>query len=648
MFTALFVTRLVFNTLISKGWLSRFRMLRFIGHPQIDWLALRRVFWPVSVAAVVLGIATFIGTGATNKEALYDIEFLGGTSVQIDFKPGVAMTDEEVERAIHAAEGPPTDAAVAWLRNAAQQLRAATVSPGEVPGRFVLTSTELTGSQLDTLMFSTLEDRLERNGVHTSGRTATFDGKAAELTEDSFKIAVAQAAAGADDAAERMRSARVQGVGESDRGTDARLSYEIVTTETDRALVQGAIVAVLGDRLAVQQAISFSVRRDERLTKDDFFVVETDDHFLSDVIGGDAHFDVRRYRGGVAVDVVLDDFEEPLPVAMLEQRIREVGLQPEFEDYQGLDTAVFPRGAATARRDGESGYRQFTVVAVDDEFVYEADMDLGRWREAVAAPQLALVRAALGAEKSLSKVVQFAPQIAGQTKNRALFAIVLALLAIVSYIWLRFGTKEYGLAAIVALVHDVAITLGLVAGSYYVFDTFLGTALLLENFKVDLPMIAAILTVIGYSLNDTIVVFDRIRENRGKVSALSPRIVNHSINQTLSRTLLTGVTTLLVVVILYVFGGKGVHGFSFALLAGVIVGTYSSIAIAAPLLQHPRLLRGAIGAILAMTAVGIVFAESDSPTMQWVVAGAAAVLLVIFLLRGRASTTRPAGQPARA
>ena len=103
-------------------------------------------------------------------------------------------------------------------------------------------------------------------------------------------------------------------------------------------------------------------------------------------------------------------------------------------------------------------------------------------------------------------------------------------------------------------------------------------------FKIDLAMIAAILTVIGYSVNDTIVVFDRIRENRGKLTTVSVPVINKSINQTLSRTLLTSGTTLIVVLIMYIWGGAGIKGFNFALLAGILFGTYSSIAVASPLL----------------------------------------------------------------
>lgn len=166
--------------------------------------------------------------------------------------------------------------------------------------------------------------------------------------------------------------------------------------------------------------------------------------------------------------------------------------------------------------------------------------------------------------------------------------MALSLLAVVIYIWLRFGKITYGLAAIIALVHDVTITLGFLAISYYIYDSVFGAALLLSDFKVNLAIVAALLTIVGYSLNDTIVVFDRIRENRGRLAEATPEIINDSINQTISRTLMTSVTTLLAVVVLYIWGGDGVHGFAYAMLIGVFVGTYSSIAIASPILLIGR------------------------------------------------------------
>jgi len=177
-------------------------------------------------------------------------------------------------------------------------------------------------------------------------------------------------------------------------------------------------------------------------------------------------------------------------------------------------------------------------------------------------------------------------RVAGHMKTSAIAAIVISLVGIVGYIWLRFQHVMYGLAAVVALIHDVLVTLGMIALSAFVVSSIpgLADALLIEKFQISLPIVAAFLTIIGYSLNDTIVVFDRIREVKGKSPDLTGDIINTSINQTLGRTLLTSLTTLLSVILLYVLGGAGIHGFAFSLVVGVIVGTYSSIFIASPTL----------------------------------------------------------------
>ncbi len=173
-------------------------------------------------------------------------------------------------------------------------------------------------------------------------------------------------------------------------------------------------------------------------------------------------------------------------------------------------------------------------------------------------------------------------RVAGDMINKAIGAMVASLLAIIAYIWFRFNRAAYGLAAVIALIHDVLITIGAIAVSYWCAGA-LGF-LQIDQFKISLTVVAALLTVIGYSLNDTIVVFDRIREMKGKSLRLTGNMINESINSTLSRTLLTSGTTLLVVVVLYFFGGEGIHAFAFSLLVGIGIGTYSSIFVASPVL----------------------------------------------------------------
>ncbi|MDZ4852249.1 MAG: protein translocase subunit SecD [Pirellulaceae bacterium] len=173
-------------------------------------------------------------------------------------------------------------------------------------------------------------------------------------------------------------------------------------------------------------------------------------------------------------------------------------------------------------------------------------------------------------------------RIAGQMQRDAILALVVSMLFIVAYIWFRFQKISYGLAAVVALVHDVFITLGCIALSHWLYEPL--KVLMIEDFKISLTIVAAFLTIMGYSLNDTIVVFDRIREVKGKSPRLTSQMINLSVNQTLGRTLLTSSTTIVAIFLLYVFGGEGVHGFAFAMGIGIVVGTYSSIFVAAPIL----------------------------------------------------------------
>ena len=193
------------------------------------------------------------------------------------------------------------------------------------------------------------------------------------------------------------------------------------------------------------------------------------------------------------------------------------------------------------------------------------------------------LRAQYGAEFNdswIRNVQVVGPTVGRQLEKQAGLATLYSMAGMLVYLWFRFQLI-YGVAAVVACFHDTLITVGFFA---------------LTNQEISLTVIAAILTLVGYSMNDTIVVFDRIRENlRLNRKESLPDVVNRSINQTLSRTVLTSGLTFLTVLSLYLFGGRVLHGFSFALVVGILIGTYSSIAIAAPMLvawQQWRVSRG--------------------------------------------------------
>ena len=177
----------------------------------------------------------------------------------------------------------------------------------------------------------------------------------------------------------------------------------------------------------------------------------------------------------------------------------------------------------------------------------------------------------LGSNVNFRRVENVGPKVSSELLKAGLLAISLSLTAMLIYIWIRFEW-QFSLAAIVALVHDVIITVGIFS--------FL-------SYEINLSIVAAVLTIVGYSMNDTVVIFDRIRENLRKYSKISiSEISDISTNQTLSRTLITSVTTLLALFSIYIFGGEILKGFSFAMILGVLFGTYSSIYIANPILEY--------------------------------------------------------------
>jgi preprotein translocase subunit SecF len=176
----------------------------------------------------------------------------------------------------------------------------------------------------------------------------------------------------------------------------------------------------------------------------------------------------------------------------------------------------------------------------------------------------------LNTEVDFRRVENVGPKVSSELLESSIIAISLALVAMLFYIWVRFEW-QFSVGSIIALFHDVVITLG-------VFS--------LLSLEINLSIIAAVLTIVGYSMNDTVVIYDRIRENLLKYSKISfSDTANLSINETLSRTIITSITTLLALISIYILGGEILRGFSFAMILGVIIGTYSSIFVASPILK---------------------------------------------------------------
>jgi preprotein translocase subunit SecF len=251
------------------------------------------------------------------------------------------------------------------------------------------------------------------------------------------------------------------------------------------------------------------------------------------------------FRGGTEIQI---QFANPPDIGAIRTAVSTAGI---------TDAKIQPFGGESTRNE---------VLISLPEQKNEASLDQGR--QAIVSALKSHYNNPFDEAKGV-KVDVVGPTVGKQLQNKAIMATLYSLLGMLVYLWFRFQLI-YGVAAVIACFHDTLITIGFFA---------------LTGQEISLTVIAAILTLVGYSMNDTIVVFDRIRENlrMNRREGLAD-VVNRSINQTLSRTVLTSGLTFLTVLSLYIFGGQVLRGFSFALVIGILIGTYSSIAVAAPML----------------------------------------------------------------
>ena len=541
MFTALFVTRLIFDFLVSKRLIKdRVVMLRLIHEPNVNWMGMRKAFFVISGVLIVAGLLVFL-TRDDTKNNKYDIEFTGGTSVQINLKEGVSLSRQDVQdRIIEIATE---------LGNPA--LRAANVySIGESGREYEITTTATNRTravialadghgQTPETIAATIRQTQSQLHRELAGLDVTADAKKA----NTFVVTTT-----------RVNPSVVQSVLEQ-----AFPQAAVEEPQIDE-VVTGAIREAFEGLLEIQENLDPQILSEQRITAE---MVDT-------------YPELTSYLGGIKIECRID---HPATLEEIDRRLKDLRFKPDTQGLAWYNYDLFGPGIRPV--DSDELLDSFVYVSVEPEAGLR-ELSEDEWARFVENERTRVLEATQ-LETSLPRVTQIDPSVGSEARTRALIAIVLSLSAIVAYVWIRFGSVRYGLTAIAALVHDVVITLGAVTACTYIADTAIGRALLIGDFKIDLAMIAAFLTLIGYSLNDTIVVFDRIRENRHKAQ-LTPQTVTNSINQTISRTLMTSLTTFIVILIMYIFGGQGLRGFTFAIAFGVIIGTYSSIAIAAPLL----------------------------------------------------------------
>ena len=449
LFTAVFCSRVIFDLAEQKRLLKTLSMARLFGKTKYEFVRWVRPAVILSLVFITIGLVAAWQRG----QGIFDIDFTGGTSVQVAFKEGQGLDISSVREAVSTLP----DVAVS------------SVTVGDVPAnlRYKIDTSERSGDAVEEMLRSSFP-----------GRLATYSMGFGEIVSTVDKSS-----------------------GDSKDTESSKDQSDLETSEENNS----------------QSIESLST----------------------------------------AVEL---DFPQKINQVTLQETIEQAFKQA---GHEGVAFELTSAGMQTRKKP----YRTWSLsTALPPE-------DTRKVLEQVAG-QLASTPIYLSANSIGGKV-------AGNTKVTAVYALLASLVMIVAYVWLRFQNVAFGLAAVVALLHDVLVTIACIALSVYVAP-YLGWALV-DDFKISLDVVAALLTIVGFSINDTIVIFDRMREIRGKSSAVSAEMVDRAINQTLSRTILTSGTALLAAIILYCLGGQGIHAFAFAILIGIISGTYSTIVIASPI-----------------------------------------------------------------
>ncbi len=555
MFTAIYCARTVFELAERRRWITKLSMVRALGRTAIDFISFQKVAASVSVVLIVIGLAAVVGRGASG---LLDIDFNGGVSVQM-LMNGEGQTDEQMrERLDKALDG-----------------EGYTLTRLDVDGQPANTAWKVDTAQEEV---DDLKETLKKEF-----QLASYEVKIDDIRETSDQPG--KTAAGSGD-------------------TPATSPEKPAESETPP---QDPAASPVKDAGKSDEAKSDEAKSDEAKSDEAKSDEAKSDKAPEGPTPGDCDFDPT-----LAQEESSPQEKEVAPPA--DTSAESSSQNPANADPAANSAATDPEVDLSVRTEALLTFNYKVQEAVIRDRLNELATKLGQpppvmtltigeddpnWRPGMAAPygkwKIALAMDQTQAQPLLDSLRQqmasepvwlasnkIGGKVASDMTRQVLMALFASLVGIVAYIWFRFQRMIYGLAAVVALVHDVLITLGAIALSAYLVGV-LGF-LKVEEFKISLPVVAAFLTIIGYSLNDTIVVFDRIREVKGKTPLLTGDIINSSINQTLSRTLLTSLTTLIVVAILYFIGGPGIHSFAFALLVGVIVGTYSSIFVASPAL----------------------------------------------------------------
>jgi SecD/SecF fusion protein len=595
MFTALFVSRGIFHVLIDLGVVKELKMNQLVGTPRVDFIRLCRAAAAGSVGLILAGLVIFgLAGGFAPQGAIWAHDFTGGVLAQPNFREPVApaavreklpalreRTREKLQAALREElarqnrRGEP-----AALDAAAVELSPEVVGAIDIQGYGVPVAGRFPSMVLRTKS-ATLQREALRGGFDAGTVAALFSG--------AFRDAIGEVLPVVSDGITGMRRLDVTRQGRPLWEFTLTLNTPRAPQELQEILAAGSKLedvhvrpvdaprpVLRGSRAEVTVALSNTGPDGKPIDAAAYrpALLETLRELgpawleLPDALGEVSATDAAAEAGQTSVTTTL-----ALARPMTADEVEKALLQSDRIHAAAATLTDLPAPAPPP-------------VEARQELTVLCSVPLGAVAgDTGALAQEQFIRAALGDlraagevdyTESFGRFTSIGPTVAGEMKQKALLALLYSMVAIFFYIWLRFQFRAaFGIGACLALAHDVLFTIGAIAVADHLFGL---------NIKIDLPIVAALLTIVGYSLNDTIVVFDRIRENLQTGGKSLAETVNLSVNQTLSRTLLTSLTTLLVVLALLILGGEVIRGFAFALLIGVLVGTYSSVFIASPVL----------------------------------------------------------------
>ena len=552
MYTAIFCSRVIFDIAERTRTIKTLTMQKFFTRTNIDFVGMQG-FW---IAASIICIAIGLVACALRGKGLWDIDFVGGTSVHVALRE--PMSDPDVRKRLDDAFRGKVD-----TQNSKYEWSVSAVTEStqkDLPSRYKVDTSVPTVEELEKILGEAFRDGdknllREYTMKFDPVTVASVDRKRDGTFGLSSALAITGLLQGADSDAEAKSSESVENNASSaDESAKSRETENVKdgekASDSKEARQDSGAAKENGDPKeggAAKEGVSggdfkpTSKKASEKTRKPVTKIAMAQTKiFVDDNSGRGEGIDADALKARINAAFVKLFNETPTIVL----------------EHAGWDGS------------GQIRYKDWTVKLATTQ--QRAEETMSEIQKTIQGQTVWPSSNLIGA------------QVAGKARTTALVAILLSLVVIVVYIWFRFNRISWGFAAVVALFHDVLFMLASIGVSYYVASAM--GFLLVEEFKINLTIIAAFLTLIGYSINDTIVVFDRIREVKGKSPKLTAKMINDSINQTLSRTLLTFFTTFIVLVVLYIYGGQGIHGFAFAMTVGCVVGCYSSVYIAAPIL----------------------------------------------------------------